>query len=108
MSSTLATILPLVSLGDVLFSEHAVRELAADRIIVTGLLARIADWVLVEDYPNYFKGPCVLVLVYDDQDDPVHMLWGIARGRRRPAVLITAYRPNPSQWSGDFLKRRSK
>jgi hypothetical protein len=24
-----------------------------------------------------------------------------------PAVLVTAYRPDPTQWTGDFLRRRS-
>jgi class 3 adenylate cyclase len=32
--------------------------------------------------------------------------WGIPRGQTAPAVLVTAYRPDPARWTDDFLRRR--
>ena len=52
------------------------------------------------------EGPAVLVLEYDRDDQPIHVVWGIPKGHKTPAVLITAYRPNPTQWDDSFTRRR--
>ncbi|MBO0902389.1 DUF4258 domain-containing protein [Jiella sonneratiae] len=92
--------------GEVVFSGHALNEVESDGILVTPLLDAIDDWRVVEDYPEAFKGPSVLVKTFDVDGCPVHLLWGIPKGRDGPAVLITGYRPEPSRWSDDFLSRR--
>ena len=107
MTETLRQIIALAAKGEVRVSEHGYDELAADGIRIRDLVGGIQAAELVEDYPDFPKGPCVLVLQRDQDGSPVHALWGVPRGTSGPAVLVTAYRPDPKRW-GDDLKRRKE
>jgi len=107
MSDTLRDIVRLIIEGQVRISAHGYDELAADNIFVRDVIASATTAVLVEDYPEYHKGPAVLVLQFDNAGNPIHIVWGIPKGKTSPAVLVTAYRPDPARWSGDFLRRKS-
>lgn len=65
MSEALERIRQLVAEGAVRISDHGYDELASDEIFATEVLSGLATAELVEDYPNYGKGPCVLVLQSD-------------------------------------------
>jgi hypothetical protein len=97
LGEILERIKTLVAHGDASVSLHGFRELAADDIVYDEIAASIPDAVEVEEYVDFEKGPCGLVLQMDAKGNPVHCLWGIAKGSSRPAVLITAYRPDPSR-----------
>ena len=105
MSTTLPVIQRLVAAGDVRISEHGYDELANDGILARDVLNGISAAALVEDYPDFGKGPAVLVLQSDADGNPLHVVWGIPKGHASPAVLVTAYRPDPALWSSDFLRR---
>ena len=80
MNQPLRTIVALVQRGDVRVSSHGYDEMAEDGILATEAIAGVADAVLVEDYPEYPKGPCMLVLQRDRGGRPIHVVWGILRG----------------------------
>lgn len=105
MSETLEAVKRLVAAGEVRISEHGYDELANDLIPVRDILNGVADAAVVEDYPLFAKGPAVLVLQFDGDDGPIHVVWGIPKGHSSPALLVTAYRPDPKRWSADFLVR---
>ena len=106
LSDTFAAVKELVANGDVRVSDHGYDELTQDNILVSDIIEGLDAAVLVEDYPDFAKGPCVLVLEFDADASPIHVVWGIPRGQSRPAVVVTAYRPDPGRWSAEFTKRR--
>ena len=105
MSKSLDQILVLAKRNELKVSDHGYDELAADNISVREIVDSLPQAELLEDYPDYFKGPCVLLLQLDREEKPIHTVWGIPKGETSPAVLITAYRPDPLKWSKDFRRR---
>jgi hypothetical protein len=107
VSTTLQQVTDLIGRGDVRVSEHGYDRLAEDDISVREVVDGIRAAALVEDYPDYPKGPCVLVQQRDAEGRPIHVVWGIPAGHNTPAVLVTAYRPDPDRWAPDFLRRKT-
>lgn len=106
MSETLKAVRKLVAAGQVRISEHGYDEIAADEIYVRDILTGVDKATVVEDYPAFPKGPAVLVLEWDKDARPIHVVWGIPKGFTSPAVVVTAYRPDPNRWDSTFTKRR--
>ena len=102
MEETINKVKRLVKAGKVRISEHAYDELT-----VRELTESLNEAAIVEDYPDYPKGPCVLLLHKNQNREPIHAVWGIPSGKEEPAVLVTAYRPDPKRWEGDFIRRKT-
>ncbi len=106
MGTIFEQILELLRCHEVRISDHGYNELAEDGIFVRDIISGVEDSMVVESYPDYPKGPCVLVLQKDGEGNPIHVVWGIPRNASSPAVLVTAYRPDSNRWSNDFIRRR--
>lgn len=106
VSTILEKVRALVARGDIRVSLHGYEELAADTIPVRDIVDGLSAAIVVEEYPDYPKGPCALVLQKDGIGQPVHVLWGIPVGHDSPAVVITAYRPDPSKWDETWQRRQ--
>jgi uncharacterized protein DUF4258 len=106
LTAILDQIRALVASGEVRVSLHGYEELAADNVAVRDIIEGLASAEAIEEYPNYPKGPCVLVLERDKANQPIHVVWGIPAGQSSPAVVVTAYRPDPAKWDETWGRRR--
>jgi hypothetical protein len=104
LSVTLTRIKQLAVSDDVRISDHGYDELANDGLTAREIVSGVENGILIEDYPEYPKGASVLVLQTDKGVQPVHVVWGIPKAHERPAVLVTAYRPDPDRWNESFKK----
>jgi hypothetical protein len=93
--------------GDYLISDHGFEELQNDGILAIDVIDGIAAAVSVEEYSDRVRGPSMLTLQRDRDNHPLHIVWAIPRNARRPAVLVTAYRPEPMLWDEDWKVRRT-
>ena len=105
MSDFLIRLRTLIDAGEVRISEHGYDELAEDQLTAKEVVAGVQGAVIVEEYPDYPKGPSILLLQKDQAGEPIHAVWGIPKGYDKPAVLVTAYRPDPDKWVDSFTKR---
>jgi len=106
VSETFKKVVELIEKGEIKISNHGYDELVEEGILVKDIIVSVRDGKVVEDYPEYPKGPCVLVLQRDREGNPIHVVWGIPKNAFSPAVLVTAYKPDPLIWSDDFMERR--
>jgi len=106
VSNTFDSIRVLIAEGNVRISEHGYDELVADGLLARELIEGAETAEVIEDYPNYPKGPCVLVLHQTKDGRLVHAVWGLPSGHTHQAVLITAYVPDPEKWESGFKRRR--
>jgi hypothetical protein len=80
VSETLRRIVALIRNGQVLVSAHGYDEMAEDGILAEEAIEGAEAAMVVEDYPEYGRGPCTLVLQRDRSGRPIHVVWGIPRG----------------------------
>jgi hypothetical protein len=74
VSDTLHRVRLLVGRGEYVVSQHGARELVGREIVLDDLVSSLDEAAVVEDYPDAWKGPCVLVLQRDREQRPVHAL----------------------------------
>jgi hypothetical protein len=103
--NTLELVRKLVAKGEWAISQHAAARMQQHDILPSEVMASLTNAVVVEEYADAQRGPSVLVLQRAASAEAFHVVWGVPSGKLTPATVITAYRPDPKQWTSDLLKR---
>lgn len=95
------------SMRRILFLPHAIRQMSRpERMISAEDVKRIiAEGEVVEDYPDDIRGHSCLMMGFDEEGRPIHLL---CAPRDDYLVIITAYRPSRLEWDKDFKTRKRK
>ena len=88
----------------ILFLPHAIRQMSrADRMITAAdVEAVLLRGEIIEEYPADVRGPSCLMLGSAIDGGPVHV---VCAPKDEYLAIITAYRPDPAQWTADFRTR---
>ncbi len=88
-----------------LFLPHAVRQMSRPHRMISSdeIDTIVKQGELIEDYPNDPRGHSCLMLGSGDGGRAVHV---VCSPKDDYLAIITAYLPNPGQWSDDFRRRR--
>jgi hypothetical protein len=75
-----------------------------DRMITTAEVESVVTTgELVEDYPEDVRGHSCLLLGFGEDRRAIHV---VCAPKEDYLAIITAYLPDPAQWSPDFKRRR--
>ena len=87
-----------------LFLPHTVRQMShPDRMISTSEVRSVVSrGIIIEDYPEDARGHSCLMLGFGENDRPIHV---VCAPKQDYLAIITAYSPDPLQWTSDFKER---
>jgi hypothetical protein len=88
-----------------LFLPHAIRQMSRpDRMITPAEVRQVIDaGELIEDYPENARGHSALLLGQGSGARVIHV---VCSPKDEYLTVITAYLPEPGQWSTDFRVRK--
>ncbi len=102
MSTVIDSILEEAKNRSVRFTLHAHQKMVAEKIRVTDLLQVLSCAQLLEDYPDYERGPCCLVCGKTETGRPIHV---VCTTSLPELVIITVYEPKPPKWITPYQRR---
>ena len=85
------------------WTRHIFLRLTQRGITMSDVESVIMNGEIIESYPDDYPSPSCLILGFVNDSTPVHVVCGIHEGE---LWLITAYYPNPEEWSEDYRTRK--
>lgn len=101
----LQDLLKICSLENMEITIHAAKRLEQRGISVDDLISCIQTGEIIEQYPDDYPFPSCLILGSSIDGRPIHLVVG---SDLETLWIVTAYYPDPAQWSADFKVRKGK
>jgi Domain of unknown function (DUF4258) len=104
VTDSILTQVQLAAAKQLLFLPHTIRQMSRpDRMITTAeVKAVITGGEVIEDYPEDARGHSCLMLGIGRDNRAVHV---VCAPKDEYLAIITAYLPDPTQWTPDFRER---
>ena len=102
---TIEGIVQLCSERTVRWTSHMLERIFQRGISMKDVMDVLANGEIIEQYPNDYPFPSCLVLGHTKAGKTMHIVCG---SNGEELWLITAYNPNPTEWTEDFKQRRNK
>lgn len=83
------------------FTIHAHQEMRNDAVSVSELLSVLSNCHVLENYPNYERGPCCLVGGKGDNGRDLH---DVCTTSLPEVVIITVYEPTKPYWETPYQR----
>ena len=95
----------VAALKRLLFLPHAIRQMSRPQRMISSHEVHdvVTKGELIEDYPSDPRGHSCLMLGFGEGGRPLHV---VCSPKDDYLAVITAYLPDPAQWSDDFRRRR--
>lgn len=89
---------------EVIYRRHALQRMVERRIPRAAVLAALASGEVIREYPEDRPFASRLLMIWH-AGEPLHV---VAAFDAAAAVeyVITAYRPDPAEWSADFRRKQ--
>jgi len=86
--------------GKFLFLPHAIQQMTRPERMISRQEVRnvVEHGEVIEDYPDDARGHGCLMLGFGLDHRPIHV---VCAPKSEYLAIITAYLPNPEEWSGD-------
>ncbi|MEA2083536.1 MAG: DUF4258 domain-containing protein [Thermodesulfobacteriota bacterium] len=90
---------------NVRFTLHAQQEMTNDQVSSIELLAMFKNCIVLENYPDYKRGPCCLVGGNGKGGRHLH---AVCTTSLPELIIITVYEPTPPKWETPFLRGKKQ
>ena len=100
---TLKDVRALSVAGNINFTRHAVTETSSRGISLAEVSEAIASGEILENYPDYPRGPCCLVNGITAVNRPLHIVCTTAQ---LTLIIVTAYEPRMPKWRNPRERNR--
>jgi len=87
------------------WTNHILDRISRRGINMCDVESALIDGEIIERYPTDYPYPSCLVLGRSKAGKPLHVVCG-SNGEK--LWLVTAYFPDPDEWTEDFKQRRKK
>ena len=84
-------------------TQHFTDRLFKHGIEYDNVILAIMNGEIIEQYPDDYPYPSALILGYDVETKPLHVVAGVSNDA---VYLITAYHPSADKWESDYKTRK--
>lgn len=88
---------------DVILTRHVQERVMEREVSKDDLFNVISTGEIIEQYPNDFPYPSCLILGYDVNGSPLHIVVGLGKNK---LWLVTVYIPYSDEWEEDLKTRK--